>query len=184
MKNPSYARQLAIHATTQHPPTQEISDWMRLLLLDYLAVTEGGLDRESAKAARRSVSSSRIRTNDKPARVLGTERFLSVQDAALVNGITGHGLELDDTFEEASLHPGVVVFSALLAVADDQGHTLDDVLHAATVGYDVMCEIGILVGAAESYGVGFIRPAYPGRLAPRPPSPRSWVSRKTRPQWQ
>lgn len=30
--------------------------------------------------------------------------------AALVNGITAHGLELDDTFEEASLHPGVVIF--------------------------------------------------------------------------
>jgi len=155
MNNDSFARQLARHASARHMPTQEVSGWMRLLLLDYLAITTGGVGRDSAVAVRASVPLSPTRTEDKPALLHGTGTYASVQDAALVNGVTSHGLELDDTFEEASLHPAVVVFPAVLAVADDEGHSADEVLHAATVGYDVMCEAGVLLGAAESYGRGF-----------------------------
>lgn len=153
--NDSFARQLARHASTPHTSIPEVSDWMRLLLFDYLAITTGGVQRDSAVAVRASVSLSPIRTMDKPALVHGIGSYASVQDAALINGVTSHGLELDDTFEEASLHPAVVVFPALLAVADERGHSADEVLHAATVGYDVMCEVGVLLGAAESYGRGF-----------------------------
>jgi 2-methylcitrate dehydratase PrpD len=151
----SFARQLARHASARHTPIHDVSQWMRLLLLDYVAVTAGGVDRDSAVAVRGSVSRSPVRTKDKPAQVHGTGSYASVQDAALLNGVTSHGLELDDTFEEASLHPAAVVFPAVLAVADDGGHSADEVLHAAAVGYDVMCEAGVLLGAAESYGRGF-----------------------------
>lgn len=155
MTNDAFARQLARHAAARHTPTAEVSSWMRLLLLDYLAITTGGVERDSAVAVRSSVSLSPTRTQDKPSLVHGTEQYATAQDAALLNGVTSHGLELDDTFEEASLHPAVVVFPAVLAVADEGGHTANEVLHAATVGYDVMCEAGVLLGAAESYGRGF-----------------------------
>ncbi|MDE8670709.1 MmgE/PrpD family protein [Pseudarthrobacter sp. H3Y2-7] len=155
MNNNSFARQLARHASARHTPGPEVSGWMRLLLLDYLAITTGGVERDSAVAVRASVSLSPTRTEDKPALVQGTGAYASVQDAALLNGVTSHGLELDDTFEEASLHPAVVIFPAVLAVADDEGHSVDEVLHAATIGYDVMCDTGVLLGAAESYGRGF-----------------------------
>lgn len=155
MNNDSFARQLARHATARHTPTPEVSAWMRLLLLDYLAITTGGVERDSAVAVRSSVSLSPARTEDKPALAHGTGMYATVQEAALLNGVTSHGLELDDTFEEASLHPAVVVFPAVLAVADEGGHSANEVLHAATIGYDVMCEAGVLLGAAESYGRGF-----------------------------
>ncbi|MFL4476548.1 MmgE/PrpD family protein [Paeniglutamicibacter sp. MACA_103] len=155
MHSESLARQLARHACAPHTPTKEVSEWMRLLLLDYLAITIGGIERDSAVAVRSSVSLSPERTEDKPALVHGTGMYASAQEAALLNGATSHGLELDDTFEEASLHPAVVIFPAVLAVADEGGHLANEVLHAATVGYDVMCEAGVLIGAAESYGRGF-----------------------------
>lgn len=155
MTHDSFARQLARHATSRQTATPELSNWMRLLLLDYLSITTGGIEMDSALAVRSSASLSPARTNDKPSLVHGAGVYASVEDAALLNGVTAHGLELDDTFEEASLHPAVVVFPAVLAVADKEGQSANEVLHAVTVGYDVMCEAGVLLGAAESYGRGF-----------------------------
>lgn len=133
----------------------ELTDWMRLLLLDYFAVCVGGAGRDSAAAARAAVHISPERSAIFTAVLHGVAGFVTVEDAALVNGITAHGLELDDTFEESSLHPGVVVFPAVLALADADGRTAEQVFQAAAVGYDVMCSIGVLLGARESYARGF-----------------------------
>lgn len=150
----SFARQLARHVTAGHTLNDEITEWMKLLLLDYYAVTTGGAERDSAVVARAAVNTGG-RNEHYTANVHGTALWATVEDAALVNGITAHGLELDDTFEESSLHPAVAVFPAVLALADEHGYSAQKVLHAATVGYDVMCTAGVLLGAAESYGRGF-----------------------------
>lgn len=149
------AVRLGRHITAEHDTAPELAEWMRLLLLDYFAVTAGGVNRDSAAAVRSAVETTDERSAARPASVHGTSLWAGVEDAALVNGVTAHGLELDDTFEESSLHPAVVVFPALLAIADERGSTAGEVLHAAVLGYDVMCEIGVLLGAAESYGRGF-----------------------------
>lgn len=151
----SFARQLAQHVTGDHTLNDEITDWMKLLLLDYYAVTTGGVERSSAIAARSAVQTSTNKTPFHTASLHGTDLWATPEDAALVNGITAHGLELDDTFEESSLHPAVAVFPAVLALADERGESARSVLHAAAIGYDVMCNAGVLLGAAESYGRGF-----------------------------
>ena len=155
MTDLSFARQMARHASTNHAPNDEVTDWMKLLLLDYYAVTTGGAERDSAVAARSAVGTSEARNEHHTASIHGTALWATPEDAALVNGITAHGLELDDTFEESSLHPAVAIFPALLALADERGDNVGAVLHAAAVGYDVMCAAGVLLGAAESYGRGF-----------------------------
>lgn len=155
---------LAAHVVSHRSMPADVAEWMRLLLLDYYAVTAGGSRRDSAVAARAAVAVSPERTEHFPAALHGADGFASVEDAALVNGITAHGLELDDTFEEASLHPAVVVFPAVLAVADAHGHSADKMLTAAAVGYDVMCSVGTLLGAAEAYGRGFHPTAVAGAL--------------------
>ena len=38
-----------------------------------------------------------------------------MRDAALVNGISAHSIELDDTHEPSSSHPGTVIWTALMA---------------------------------------------------------------------
>src|SRR5699024_4518782 len=40
----------------------------------------------------------------------GVNGFVTIENAALVNGIATHSLELEDTFEESSLHPTIVLF--------------------------------------------------------------------------
>lgn len=149
----SLAKTYARYALAPLALPRDRSEWMRALLFDYLAVTLGGVERASSRSARAAYSP--LQSSDGSASVIGGRFRLGTEDAALVNGITAHGLELDDTFEEASLHPGVVVFPALLAVAEEQDSTFGEVLDAAVVGYDVMCHLGVVLGAAESYGRGF-----------------------------
>lgn len=154
------SHRLAAHTVAEHTLTPELTEWMRLLLLDYHAVTGGGFHRDSAVAARAAIEVSPHATAFFPAALhgvdgAGTSGFATVESAALVNGITAHGLELDDTFEESSLHPGVVIFPAVLALASTRQSLTGEVLRAAIVGYDVMCSVGVLLGARESYGRGF-----------------------------
>lgn len=149
----SLARHYAQHALGPVSLGEEQEAWMRALLFDFLAVTLGGGERESARATRAAYEP--LASAESPSTVLGGSFRLSAEDAALVNGITAHGLELDDTFEEASLHPAVVLFPALIAVAEERACGYGELLDAAVVGYDVMCDIGVVLGAAESYGRGF-----------------------------
>ena len=76
-------------------------------------------------------------------------------DVAFVNGVAAHSIELDDTYERASLHPGVVVWPAVLAVAGEPDLTLGEVLAAASTGYDAVCALGDLLDPGETYRRGF-----------------------------
>lgn len=149
----SLETRLAAHVVAPHAFDVETIDRTRLLLLDVLAITAAGSTRDSALAAARSV-----RPTVDGARIEGTTARTGEQDAALVNGVAGHGLEIDDTHEASSSHPGVAIWPALIAVADaaaDEAVTLRALLEAAVVGYDVMCAAGELIGPAESYARGF-----------------------------
>ncbi|MFT4165073.1 MAG: MmgE/PrpD family protein [Microlunatus sp.] len=132
----------------------ELTAWMRLLLLDYYTVAAGGADLGSTLAARGAV---RILAEPSPgalSTVVGGG-FAAADEAAFVNGVAAHGLDLDDTYEPASLHPGAVVFPAAIAVAEAEGRSTQDLLMAAAAGYDVTCALGLLLGARESYARGF-----------------------------
>src|SRR4029077_8973878 len=63
--------------------------------------------------------------------------------AALLNASMGHALDFDDTLDTGgSIHPGVSVLAAVLAVCDSvRGATGRDVLTAVALGLDVSCRI-------------------------------------------
>lgn len=153
----SDARQLARHAqsvkTAEIPSDLELI--VRTLLFDFLTVAGGGVKLPSSSSVRKAINLSPTASSQLPARVIGTSDYASVIEAALVAGTTGHGLEMDDTFEEGSSHPGTVVFPAVNAVAAAVGATWQQAMRATIAGYDVMCAVGVQLGAAESYGRGF-----------------------------
>jgi 2-methylcitrate dehydratase PrpD len=130
-------------------------DRARLLLLDYLAVAATGAGFDSARVARDVL----LPRSAGPAPVLGTAHTAAVRDAALVNGISAHSIELDDTHEPSSSHPGTVIWTALLAAAGAAGVSGDPVttaavLDSAVAGYQVMASLGELLGPAELYRQG------------------------------
>jgi 2-methylcitrate dehydratase PrpD len=130
-------------------------DRARLLLADYLAVAATGAGADSARVARDALLSR----SAGPAPVLGTAQTAAVRDAALVNGISAHSIELDDTHEPSSSHPGTVIWTTLLAAAGAAGLSGDPVttaavLDSAVAGYQVMASLGELLGPAELYRQG------------------------------
>lgn len=120
------------------------------LLSDYLVVAERGANTPAAQAAR-----SALLVAGGQSLVAGTDARAPAADAALVNGIAAHAIELDDTYEPASLHPGVAVWPAAIAVAEEVDATVGDLLRAAVAGYDATCTAGDRLDPAVTYARGF-----------------------------
>jgi 2-methylcitrate dehydratase PrpD len=146
---PPVTATLAELAATAKPGRPE-RDQARVLLADYLAVAGAGAGAESARVARDAV----LTGSAGPAPVLGTGQTAPVRDAALLNGISAHSLELDDTHEPSSSHPGTVIWTALLAATAVQPADAAAVLDSAVAGYQVMASLGELLGPAELYDQG------------------------------
>ena len=70
---------------------------------------------------------------------------LPAPQAALLNASMGHALDFDDTLDSGgSIHPGVSVLAAVLAVSDSlKGVTGRDVLVAVALGLDISCRIAL-----------------------------------------
>lgn len=74
--------------------------------------------------------------------------------AAMYNGTVSHVLDFDDVNPAMTGHPGVVVFSTLLALAESTGATLDQVIDAAPYGYSAAELLGLRVNP-EHYEQGW-----------------------------
>jgi 2-methylcitrate dehydratase PrpD len=74
--------------------------------------------------------------------IVGRKERNSPPFAALVNGTTGHALELDDDHREGTQHPGVAVIPAAFAVAEALGKSGEEFLLAALLGYEIMIRVG------------------------------------------
>ncbi|MEV6062830.1 MmgE/PrpD family protein [Nocardia asteroides] len=69
---------------------------------------------------------------------------MSAADAAFVNATYGHGFEYDDAHRASSSHPGSAVVSAAVAVGEELGATMAEVITGIVVGYEVYTRIGVL----------------------------------------
>lgn len=85
-----------------------------------------------------------------PATVIGTALRVPPDQAALANGMAGHGDETDDSHLEGRFHPGCGIVPAALAVAERVNASGAEFLRAVALGYDV--------GARLTLSLGFARP--------------------------
>lgn len=78
-------------------------------------------------------------------RVMLRDRALPAPAAAMMNAAMGHALDFDDTHDTAgSIHPGVSVLAAGLAMADRIGPVSGrDLILAITLGLDISCRIAL-----------------------------------------
>ena len=74
--------------------------------------------------------------------VLGRSEKVDMASAALVNGITSHTFDFDDTHLKTVIHPAGPVASALLALAEVTGASGRQLVDALVLGIDVACRIG------------------------------------------
>ena len=88
------------------------------------------------------------------ATVLGRKERLDVMNAALMNGISSHVLDFDDTHLRTIIHPAGPVASALLALSEYRPISGREFLHALVLGVEVECRIGNAVYPAH-YDAGW-----------------------------
>jgi 2-methylcitrate dehydratase PrpD len=76
------------------------------------------------------------------AQVIGRSERVDELHAALLNGISSHVLDYDDTHLKTIIHPAGPVASAILAVAETRAVSGRDFLTALIAGIEVECRIG------------------------------------------
>ena len=76
------------------------------------------------------------------ATVLGRKEKLDVLHAALMNGISSHIFDFDDTHLRTVIHPAGPVASAILAYSEYKPVSGRDFLNALVLGVEVECRIG------------------------------------------
>jgi 2-methylcitrate dehydratase PrpD len=84
------------------------------------------------------------------ASVIGRRERLDCLNAALINGMSAHVLDFDDTHLRTLLHPSVPVASTLLALAERRLLSGADFLHAFIVGVDIECRIANAIYSAHN----------------------------------
>src|SRR4051812_34580654 len=108
-------------------------------LTNWVGCAVGAARHESAEAALAAV---RMLEPAPQASVLGRPDKVDMASAALVNGITSHTFDFDDTHLKTIIHPAGPVASALLALAEVTNATGREVIDALVLGIDVSCRLG------------------------------------------
>jgi len=130
------------HALHAKDLPAEVVERVKYLLLDYLGVATAGSLSESSQPIYRMLAHS---PSPGPCTVIGTTRQSSAESAALANGAAAHSLELDDTHQAGSIHLGVVIFSAAIALSEIQSDISADQFVAAVVaGYEVAARLAFI----------------------------------------
>src|SRR5256886_15807126 len=143
--------------------SETVRERVRFLLLDHLAVTLRGSALPSSLAGYQMLEQMAIGST-KTATIFGRQERVEATWASLANGIAAHGLEMDDVENRSSLHPGVVVFPAVLALAEQIGSQPADFYSAVIAGYEVTLRVGAALNPASSYERGFHPTAVCGTL--------------------
>jgi 2-methylcitrate dehydratase PrpD len=129
-----------------------VRDRTRELLLDLLGVALAGSRQPSSPPA---LDVARRLGGAGQATLIGATGTTSAVWAALANGTAAHAVELDDVTTESSLHPGVAVIPAALALAEEHAVAPAVLLEAVVAGYEVTMRVGKSLNPASAYARGF-----------------------------
>jgi 2-methylcitrate dehydratase PrpD len=106
--------------------------------------------------------------------LIGGRARVAAANAVLANATLAHGLDFDDTREDAIVHTGCVAVTTALAVGEATGARGRAVLEALIAAVEVMCRVGLAVPGAlharhfhpTSITSSFAAAAAAGRLYP------------------
>ena len=76
--------------------------------------------------------------------VIGSAIKVAAANAVIANGTLAHGLDYDDTREEAIVHTGSCAWMTALAVGEEVDASGAAVLEAAIAGTEVLCKVGLV----------------------------------------
>jgi 2-methylcitrate dehydratase PrpD len=134
---------------TQVPPA--VVEKAKLVFLDTLGIALASSTMDFGKMV---VNVAKKLGGAPQSRVIGTRVKVASANAVLANGALAHGLDYDDTLEEAIVHTGCVAATTALAAGEEVGASGRAVLEAAIAATEVMCKVG-LVAPGKFHARGF-----------------------------
>jgi 2-methylcitrate dehydratase PrpD len=137
----SVTRQLAAYLVGSRPDQipADVQHEARRAILNYVGCAVGGSREEAVQIALKVLAPF---SGERTARVLGRSERLDPLQAALLNGISSHVLDYDDTTPSNYIHPTSPAASALFAYACAAPVTGADLTHALVLGFEVQTRIG------------------------------------------
>jgi 2-methylcitrate dehydratase PrpD len=108
-------------------------------LLNWTGCALGGSRHETVGIALSALSQF---SGPPQAGILGRKERVDILNAALINGISSHVLDYDDTHSHNIIHPAGPVVSAILALSEHRPVSGADFVNALVLGVDVECRIG------------------------------------------
>ena len=130
---------------------EPVRDEAARTLLNWMGCAVGGSRHESVDITLRALGPF---MGQPQASVLGRTERADVLHAALLNGLSSHVFDFDDTHLRTIIHPAGPVASALVALAEHRPVSGRDFLHALILGVEVECRIGNAI-YPDHYDVGW-----------------------------
>lgn len=143
------ARYAATAAIAQIPPA--VRKEATRTLLNWAGCAVGGSQQDAPAHA---VAALKPFSGPPQASLFGRKERLDAMQAALVNGISSHVLDYDDTHLKTIIHPAGPVASALTAFAEYHPVSGADFMNALVLGCEVECRMGNSV-YPEHYAMGW-----------------------------
>jgi 2-methylcitrate dehydratase PrpD len=129
----------------------DVREKAKLVFLDVLGIALASSTMDFGRAA---LDVARALGGNHDSTLIGTPDKVAAANAVLANGTLAHGLDYDDTLEEAIVHTGCVGAMTALAAGEAAGASGKEVLEAAIAGIETMCKIG-LVAPGKFHARGF-----------------------------
>jgi 2-methylcitrate dehydratase PrpD len=114
--------------------SDEVDHAAHRTFLNWMGCAVGAAKHESVLAALAAV---RMLEPAPQASILGRSEKVDMASAALINGISSHTFDFDDTHLKTIIHPAGPVASALLALAETKGASGRALIDALVLGIDV-----------------------------------------------
>jgi 2-methylcitrate dehydratase PrpD len=145
---PDATRQLARYVVGSRPDDVPAAVYReaRRTLANWVGCALGGSHHETLDIAMAALAPL---AGPAQATVLGRRERVDALTASLMNGMSSHVLDFDDTHLKTVIHPAGTVAPAILALAERQPVTGRDFLHALVLGADVELRIGNAVYPAH-----------------------------------
>lgn len=127
----------------------------KMCIMDSFAVAVGASKEELIQDIIEGYKLIYPQDNEKDVFVWGHNIKFPVTQAAFLNSLMGHRLELDDVHTNSKTHIGTVVVPAAICLAQYLKSTGKEFLEAVICGYEVMSRIGMGLGVSSHRNKGW-----------------------------
>ena len=137
--------QILARFVAEHPSrgwSDDVEQEAHRTFLNWLGCAVGAAEHESVTSALAAVQMLQPAAQ---ATLAGRPERVDMASAALINGISSHTFDFDDTHLKTIIHPAGPVASAVLALAEHLGSSGRQVIDALVLGIDVACRMGNVV---------------------------------------